>query len=603
MKFKEILMGNEAVALGLLESGCNVISAYPGTPSSEVLPYVDFLNKKFSLNIFVEWSVNEKCAFELAYANAIAGGYSAVIMKQVGLNVAMDPLMSSAYIGLKGAMVVVVADDPGPVSSQTEQDTRFASMFAKLPVFDPSSPNEARLMVKKAIDLSNKYEIPVVLRLTGRVAHGKENIEFDTIKRKVHNIKFEKDPLRWAAIPRFRYLQHVELNKKIKNISKEFSIKLVKKSENNKFCIITSGCCYGHIIDSLNYLNIYNIDVLKVDLPFPLNPNISDLIKDYDKILIVEEMMPVIEYQVLKFRNDVDGRLNGTIPNEGELGINKIVKIISEYFSIKKIDFPSIEIKSKKPQLCPGCPHRSSFYAIKKAFPNGIYTGDIGCYTLGLNMGVVDTCLCMGATISQASGFYHSYKTSGKDIPPIIATIGDSTFYHSGISALVNSVYNKSAFVLVILDNETTAMTGFQPTPGTGILNSGKGNQVKIENIIKGCGIEKLHIINPNDIDNMVSLLKECWEYSLNNEKISVIIARYPCMLLNKKSKDFRFIKVKIDENKCNGCKVCTDKFQCPSIIFNEKEKKAYIDYSTCNGCGVCVNICKFGAIQEDKNE
>ncbi len=594
---KEILLGNEAVALGLLEGGCNIISAYPGTPSSEVLPYADFLNKKFNLKRFVEWSINEKCAFELAYANAIAGGYSAVIMKQVGLNVAMDPLMSAAYIGLKGAMVVVVADDPGPYSSQTEQDSRFAAMFAKLPVYDPSTPKEAREFAKKALNLSKKYELPVILRLTNRVAHGKENIEFEDIENKNLDIKFEKNPQRWAAIPRFRFLQHVELNKKIEKISYENSYKIKKFAQNNKNLIISSGCCYAHIVDSLNYLNEKSIDILKIDIPFPLNDEISNLIRNYSKILIIEETMPVIEYQVLKFRNDISGRLDKVIPGEGELSIDKIVKIISDYFNLKNVEFPQFNPKSKRPELCPGCPHRSSFYAILKAFPNGIYPSDIGCYTLGLNMNAVDTCLCMGATINQASGFYHAFKSNKKEIPPIIATIGDSTFYHSGVSGLINSVYNKSAFVLVILDNGTTAMTGFQPTPESGLLNAGMGNKVKLEDLVKGCGIEKIHIVNPNKIEEMINILKECWDYSIKNEKISVIIAKEPCILLKRKEKDFKFIKIKINDN-CTGCKICSEKFQCPSLIFDEKSKKVIVDYSTCNGCGVCVQVCKFNAIE-----
>ncbi len=596
---KEILLGNEAIALGLLEGGCNLISGYPGTPSSEILPFAAKLNEKFKLNRFVEWSVNEKCALELAHGNSMCGGYSAVTMKQVGLNVAMDPFMNIAYIGFKGALTLVVADDPGPYSSQTEQDTRFFCMGAKVPVFDPSSPNEARVFAKQSLSLSKQFEIPVVIRLTGRTAHGKENIEYDEIKPVEHNIFFEKNPFRWAAIPRFRYLQHVELNKKIEKISKISPFILKKFNKNNKKLIITSGCCYAHTIDALNYLKATSVDVLKINMPYPINPEIREVLKNYPKILIIEEMMPVIEYQILKFKNNVSGRLDKTIPQEGELGIHIVTEIIANFFELKNLKFEKFEKKSKKPQLCPGCPHRSSFYAIKKAFKNGIFPSDIGCYTLGLNMKAVDTCLCMGATINHASGIYHSYKKANKEVPPIVATIGDSTFYHSGTSPLINAVYHKSAFVLVILDNGTTAMTGFQPTPESGKLYSGNGNKVSLKNLIKGCGIEKIEVINPNEIDLMIKKLKECWEYSIKNEKISVIIAKAPCILLLKKEKGYKFIKVNIIEDKCTGCKVCTDQFQCPAIIFNEKTKKAQIDYSICTGCGVCTTICKFNAIKE----
>ena len=595
---QEILMGNEAVALGLIENGCNLISAYPGTPSSEVLPYADKLRKKFNLPIFVEWSVNEKCAFEIAYANAIIGGRSAVIMKQVGLNVAMDPLMSAAYIGHKGSMLVVVADDPGPISSQTEQDSRFAAIFAKLPVLDPSSPEEARKFVKTGIEISQKYEIPVILRLTGRIAHWKTNITFpDKINEKIfkHNLHFEKNPLRWAAIPKFRYLQHIELNKKLESISKTNFLQIEKLNENNKNLIITSGCCYSHIIEFLNSYNVNNIDILKVNLPHPLHHDINSFIKNYDNILIIEESFPVIEGQIRTKK--VYGRITGHVPLEGELTIEKIANIITEFFQINLDKISLTSTKSKKPELCAGCPHRNSFYAIKKTFPDGIFPSDIGCYTLGLNMGAVDTCLCMGATINQAAGFYHGFKSNKDSIPPIISTIGDSTFYHSGVPALVNAVYHKAAFVLVILDNSTVAMTGFQPTPEKGILNNGRGNRVPIENLIRGCGIEFLEIIDPSNIEEMSNVLKKAWDFSISNEKIAVIIAKQPCAILAKKEGTLKKYQITITDE-CTGCRKCIKDFQCPAIIFNESSKKAEIDYSLCVGCGVCVQVCKFEAIK-----
>jgi indolepyruvate ferredoxin oxidoreductase alpha subunit len=593
---EDILMGNEAVALGLLEAGCNVISAYPGTPSSEVLPFADKLREKFDLPVFIEWSVNEKCAFELVYGNAIIGGNSAVIMKQVGLNVALDPLMSAAYIGHKGAMVVVVADDPGPISSQTEQDSRFLAMFAKLPVLDPSNPEEAKEYAKLAIEISRANEIPVILRLTGRVAHSKMNIKYAEIEKSIFekNLTFEKNPFRWAAIPKFRYLQHIELNKKITNLKNNDFYKLNTFDNNNKNLIITSGICYANILDALNYLNIKNIDVLKIFLPFPVSKKIDNILEKYSKILLIEENYPVLEYQI---RNKpVSGRLTDNIPSEGELTVDKIINIISDFFSINSETISPVTINSKKPELCAGCPHRNSFYAIKKAFPNGIFPSDIGCYTLGLNMGAVDTCLCMGACINQASGFYHGFKINGNTIPPIIATIGDSTFYHSGVPALVNSIYNKSAFVLVILDNSTVAMTGFQPTPNSGVLNKGEGNKVSLEKLVKGCGVKFLKIIKPSEINSMIKQVKEAWKYALENKTVSVIIAKEPCAILASKGNILKEQKVFISD-KCTGCKYCIKSFQCPAIIFNEEIKKVKIDESLCIKCGVCVQICPENAI------
>jgi indolepyruvate ferredoxin oxidoreductase alpha subunit len=594
---QEILMGNEAVALGLIENGCNVISAYPGTPSSEVLPYADKLVRKYNLPVFVEWSVNEKVAFETVYANSVIGGKSAVIMKQVGLNVAMDSLMSAAYIGLKGAMVVVVADDPGPISSQTEQDSRFASMFAKLPVFDPCSPEEAREFAGEAVKLSEKYEIPVILRLTGRVAHCKTNIEFNPLSDIVYNEpRFEKNPLRWAAIPKFRYLQHVELNGKINEIANSYDFfRQIRYSENNKILIVTSGVCFGHLSDALDFLNIDFVDILKINVPYPVSKNVIDIISEYEKILVVEETYPVIEYQMGK---GVYGRLTDDIPAEGELTVDKIINILVDFLSLNKNKKVSpVETKSKRPELCSGCPHRNSFYAIKKAFPKGIYPSDIGCYTLGLNMGAVDTCLCMGAAVNQAAGFYQGFKTAGTEIPPIIATIGDSTFFHSGVPGLINAVYQKAAFVLVVLDNSIVAMTGFQPTPEHGRLNSGKGNSVSIVELIKGCGIEKVTVVNPENLENMINVVKESWDFSIKNEKVSVVVAKAPCAILAKKEGKINRFNVKISDS-CTGCKKCIKDFQCPAIFFNENKKKAEINYLLCIGCGVCTQVCKVGAIE-----
>ncbi len=594
---EDILMGNEAVALGLLEAGCNVISAYPGTPSSEILPFADKLRKQFNLPIFIEWSVNEKAAFELSYANAIIGGNSAVIMKQVGANVALDPLMSSAYIGHKGGMVVVIADDPGPISSQTEQDSRFLAMFAKLPVLDPSNPQEAREFSKLAIEISKSIEVPVILRLTGRVAHSKMNIKFNSIEKSIFKkeLQFQKEPFRWAAIPKFRYLQHIELNKKIEGLKNNKYFYMKQFNSSNKNLIITSGMCYSNLLDAIDFLNIENIDVLKISLTFPLSREIESILDKYNNVLIIEENYPVIEYQI---RNRiVSGRLTGDIPGEGELTVDKIIKIISNFFKIDTVSLPQVNITSKKPELCPGCPHRNSFYAIKKAFPKGIFPSDIGCYTLGLNMGVVDTCLCMGACINQASGFYQGFKVNGDEIPPIIATIGDSTFYHSGVPALVNSIYNKSSFVLVILDNSTVAMTGFQPTPENGQLNIGKGNKVPLKKLVEGCGVEYLKIVKPSEIDNMISVVKDAWNFAIQNETVAVIIAKEPCAILAVKNKKLKQVKVNISDN-CTGCQYCVKVFQCPALFYNEKTEKVEIDRAICINCGVCAQICIENAIE-----
>lgn len=563
---KRVVLGNEAIARGVVESGCHFFAAYPGTPSSEILPAIVRFKKEHNLDIYIEWSTNEKVAFENALSASYTGKRAAVAMKQVGLNVATDPLMSAAYIGTIGGFVIISCDDPGPYSSQTEQDSRFMAMFAKVPVFDPSDPKEAQKMVHIAFDLSERYEIPVILRPVLRVSHAQQTITFNPIKRIERKADFRRNPQRWSATPRFRFILHKKLNQKLKNISEEFnsmtSINFVENYlEKAKIGIIAGGIGYAIAKDVIQELDLEEeIPILKIGTPFPLpNEIIESFIERCGTVLILEETEPVIELQI-RDKSKIHGRLDGWIPNEGEMLPENVYHVISDLakrLSIPIKEIPSIEpiekmvselgIPIRRPTLCSGCPHRASFYAIKKAFPNGIFPSDIGCYTLGMNMESVDTCHDMGAAITFASGIYQAYHQDGKEVP-IIATIGDSTFYHSGTQGLLNAVYNGSRFVLVILDNSIVAMTGMQPTPESGITADGHpGKALSIEELVRGCGVKYIRIVNPYNIRDMVVELRKAYKYTKIPEGgMAVLIARYPCITYQKEKLKERQIKVGI---------------------------------------------------------
>ncbi|NWG01981.1 MAG: FAD-dependent oxidoreductase [Syntrophaceae bacterium] len=563
---KRVVLGNEAIARGVVESGCQFFAAYPGTPSSEILPAIVRFKKENNLDLYIEWSTNEKVAFENALVASYTGKRAAVAMKQVGLNVATDPLMSAAYIGTIGGFVIISCDDPGPFSSQTEQDTRFMAMFAKVPVFDPSSPKEAQQMLPIAFELSEKYQTPVILRPVLRVSHAQQTITFNPIRRLGRKANFQHNPQRWSATPRFRFLLHKQLNMKLKKIGEEFnsltSFNFIEHDRDQAVMgIIAGGIAYSMIRDILLELGLQReIPVLKIGTPFPFPTEIVDaFIEKCDHVLILEETEPVIELQI-RDKSKITGRLDGRIPNEGEMLPEVITQVISDLcktYSIPVGEVPStvtleklvagLGLPIRRPTLCSGCPHRASFYAIKKAFPNGIFPSDIGCYTLGMNMDSVDTCHDMGAAITFASGLYQVYHQDNKEIP-IISTIGDSTFYHSGAPGLLNAVYNGARFILVILDNSITAMTGMQPTPESGMTADGHpGQPLSIEELVKGCGVKYIRVVNPYDIKGMIREARKAYEYTQHPEGgMAVLISRYPCITYQKEILKVKPIKVDI---------------------------------------------------------
>ncbi len=622
---QEVLLGNGAIARGLVEAGCHVVASYPGTPSSEIVPEVVRFRDEMGATMHIEWSVNEKVAFEVALAAAWAGKRAAVVMKQVGLNVAADPLMSSAYTGVKGGFVIISCDDPGPHSSQTEQDTRFFGMFAKVPVLDPSSPREARDMVGQAFELSERYRVPVILRPAIRVCHARQNVALYPRLEVERRAQFDRDPGRWAATPRFRYVLHKELNDKLRQIETEFASSPLNETHDGpekRLGFIAAGVSYPILRDTLREMGLDGrFPILKMGTSHPLpHKLVSEFMARCDEVLVLEEPDAVIEFQI-RDKSKLLGRLNGAVPNAGELTPEVVHNVLTQVIADRGLAVvaqpPSAQLQQmvadlqlpvRKPRLCPGCPHRAAFYAIRRAMgARAIYPSDIGCYTLGINLRAVDTVLDMGAAVTLASGFYQAYRLDDGDGPaeqPIVATIGDSTFIHSGVPALINAAYNQARMVLVILDNAITAMTGMQPTPDSGILADGRqGGVVRIVDLVKACGVGFVEVIDPYRVVEMEALVKRAYEYTQQpSGGVAVIIARRPCVIYDPSPLQAERKRVDVAEE-CDGCLVCIKQFECPALVFNEETGRVEIDRRICVDCGVCVEACRRGYIQAMSNE
>jgi len=616
---EEFLLGNGAMALGLLEAGCQIMTSYPGTPSSEILPEMVRFSKAANLNTGIEWSVNEKVAFDNAFAAAISGKRAACCMKMVGLNVAADSFMSAAYIGNIGGFVIISCDDPGPHSSQTEQDSRMMARLGKVPVFDPASPEEAREMIKAAFDLSEEFQVPVLVRPAIRICHARQNIKYDKLESNMTKADFKREPSRWASTPKFRFMQHKALNEKHVQIAEKFSkltpynIHNLTNGKHYPFGIVTGGVPSSVVRDLFEEYERDDIPVLKLGAPYPFPEKLADEFMDAcDKVLVIEETDTVIEY-MLRDKHKTLGHLSGHVPMEGELLPEKIEVMLNKALLDCALDplsgsdcgmaafglVGSLELPIRKPTLCPGCPHRASFYSIRKALPKAIFPSDIGCYTLGINLGVVDTVLDMGAGITMASGFWNAYIQD--DVKkPIVATMGDSTFFHSGTTGLINAVYNDARFILVILDNHITAMTGMQPAITQGDRVDGrKGNAISLETIVKGCGVEYLKVVDPYDTRHMIKVIKEAAEHVNDPDGgIAVVIARHPCVIAFKDEAIPEKFEIKISDE-CDDCGFCHLRFECPAMVRNEETEKTEINPVLCVQCGVCLTICPKDAIEK----
>ncbi|MBQ1491469.1 MAG: indolepyruvate ferredoxin oxidoreductase subunit alpha [Blautia sp.] len=596
---REFLMGNEAIALGAIAAGVNLVCGYPGTPSTEVLETVA---KRRGENTYVEWSVNEKSAMEVAVGAAYAGGRALVTMKQMGLNVAADPLMCVEYIGVKGGLVVLVADDPGPISSQTEQDTRSFASFSKVPTFDPSSAQEAYEMIQKAFAFSEEYQTPVFLRSTTRVSHGYASIEVkDPEEYEVITPEgFVKDSKRWVIFPRLSFANHRKIearNEALSDVLSAYEANRVYpegESAPKKKGIATGGFSFTYVMEARRELG--EVRTFKVSTPFPFpEAKAVQFLTGLDEVLCVEELDPVIERALIfvagKYHLPVKilGKLTGHVKTSGENTRDEVKDMVASFLGLpgrEKKEKEEIALPVRPPVLCAGCPHRASFYAVKVAMKGKktIYCGDIGCYTLGnaMPLDMVDTCLCMGAGLGIAQGVYHLEKDR-----TCFAFVGDSTFFASAIPSVVNAVYNQASMVLVVLDNSTTAMTGHQPHPGTGKTMMGEVvSKVSIEAILRGIGLTCVETVNPMDHKKAVETVKKV----ASESGVKAIIFKYPCVAITKPTG-----RCTVKEDTCIGCKKCVREIGCPALI--PDGKKVRIDEAQCTGCTLCSQLCPAGAI------
>lgn len=588
---RKLLMGNEAIAFGAIRAGVNVVTGYPGTPSTEVLETIAHNNPG---DIYVEWSVNEKSAMEIAAGAAYSGSRTLVTMKQVGLNVAADPLMSLAYIGVKGGMVVLVADDPGPFSSQTEQDTRHFARYSNLPVLDPSTPEEAYEMIQYAFELSERFELPVFFRPTTRVCHACGTIDVKENRTEHKPEGFVKDP-KWVIFPSLAYRKHLHIEQLQYELSDVFSdIEFSKVSGTGDVGLAASGAAYTYAVEAIEKLGT-DIKVFKVGTPYPFPQKLAEnFLSGLERVLVLEELDPVVEEELTMLCAStgkniaISGKKSGHLPFAGEYTFELVYEALAKFIGIEpesteKVELPPLPIR--QPVLCAGCPHRASFYAVKMAMKGrkAVFTGDIGCYTLGnaKPLDMVDTCLCMGAGITVAQGIKRTEPDTSA-----IAFIGDSTFFHTGIPGIVNAVYNNTDVTVVILDNSTTAMTGHQPHPGIGrtMMNS-ISEKIDIYGVVKACGVGHIVKGNPLDFAASVELIKKAVEY----EGPSAVIFEAPCIALFKPNR-----KYSINE-KCKSCMKCIREIGCPAI--SKENGRIFIEPSLCYGCGLCTSVCPFDAI------
>ncbi len=600
-----LLMGNQAMAIGAIVAGVEVVTGYPGTPSTEVL---ETIAKENVEDLYVEWSINEKAALEVAAGASMAGKRSLVTMKQVGLNASSDPLMCLAYVGVSGGMVILVADDPGPISSQTEQDTRHFAQYSKLPIFDPTSVEEAYEMMVDCFELSEKYETPVIIRPTTRICHAYASIEVSD-NRVVHKSEGFKKDSRWVIFPKLSYNAHLNIEKRNPIIADEFSeYRLNTLEGRGKLGIVSGGVSFSYTKEALNLLNASEDDytLFKVATPHPFPEKLAlEFLNSVEDVIVVEELDPVIERQLTyicgkhHISHDIKGKLTGHVQQAGENTVESVSKLLSKYLDI---DYPEPETYNDKPDLpvrppvlCAGCPHRASFYAVKQAMrgKKAVFTGDIGCYTLGnaQPLDMVDTCLCMGAGVTNTQGIHIAEPDTTN-----FAFIGDSTFFHSGITGIINAVYNQTNMVLVVLDNSTTAMTGHQPHPGTGKTMMGDiSSKISIPGILKAIGLDHVAVVDPLDLDAAKEATKHAAEVA--KDGVSAIVFESPCIFVTTPG-----TLQTVYEEECTSCGKCIRDIGCPSIT-KASDGKAVIDPTSCYGCELCTQICPFDAIGGYKND
>lgn len=575
---KKLMLGNEAVARGAYEAGVRVCSSYPGTPSTEV---TEVMSKMYD-DVYSEWASNEKVACEVALGASFGGARSMTCMKHVGLNVAADPLYTASYTGVNGGFVAVVADDPGLHSSQNEQDTRNHGKASKIPVIEPSDSSECKEFMRLAFDFSEKFDTPVILRLTTRIAHSQSLVEVgERYEAELKDI--EKNPGKYVMMPAMAKKRHEYVEKRLKDIA-DYGYDCPFNSveiNDTKIGIITCGISYQYAKEALP-----NASFLKLGITYPISEKlIKDFASKVEKVYVIEELDPFVEDFCRSIGVEVTGKEIFTLL--GEYNPQMIKKAILGVDAPEYVK-PNEDIPVRPPVMCPGCPHRGMYYVLKKL---GLTVcGDIGCYTLGAlpPLSSVDYCVCMGAGIGMAHGME---KARGKDFTEkLVAVIGDSTFIHSGITGMIDVVYNKGISTIIILDNSITGMTGHQQNPTTGFTIKGEPTKnVDLVKLANAVGIERVTVADPFDLENFEKVVKE----EVAAKEPSVIISQRPCALL----KSVNYGKpCYIDTEKCKNCKMCM-KLGCPAISI--KDNKISIDASQCNGCMLCTNVCKFGAIKK----
>ena len=598
-----LLLGNEAIARGALEAGLSFATSYPGTPSSEIAE--NFFKISQESDLYFEFSTNEKVALEVGAGAAVSGLRTMVTMKHVGMNVAADPLMTLAYTGITGAMVIITADDPSLFSSQNEQDNRYYAKLSGLPMLEPTNTHEMKEMTTYAFDLSEELKLPVIIRTTTRLNHIRGSVTLGELKSIQTKGSFKKNPFHFVTVPAVSRNLHKLLVEKYDNAQ--------AKSEENpynsligsgKWGIVANGASFNYANDAIADLGISgSVSLLKLGASWPMPKDLCiKFMKQVDKVLVVEELEPIVEndLKVIAQENAI------TIPIKGK-GIGRLSRLfeydpgmvreaIAEYFGVeyKGQDKPDLAdlppLPGRPPNLCAGCPHRATYYAVKQVFgPDAIFPTDIGCYTLGLlpPISMADFVICMGSSASSSCGF--SKATGNK----VVSFIGDSTFFHSGITGLINGVHNNHKFTLVILDNETTAMTGHQPHPGVDAsVMCVELTRISIEEVVRGCGVKDVHIVQPFKINKTMESVKAAMEY----DGISVIISQEICPLFAKatgqkrRSRPFHVV-----QEKCKNHRICIDKLACPAMFV--EGDKVLIDSNQCNGCSVCAQVCPENAI------
>ena len=575
---KKLMLGNEAVARGLYEAGVRIVSSYPGTPSTEITEYAAKYDE-----IYCEWASNEKVACEVAFGAATGGARAFSAMKHVGLNVAADPLFTSSYIGSNAGLVFAVADDPGMHSSQNEQDSRHYAIASKIPMLEPSDSDECLRFTKLAFEISEQFDTPVLLRLSTRVSHSRSLCELSD-RQELSLKEYVKNPSKNVMMPAMAKGRHIFVEQRtldLTNYSETADINNVEYNDTS-IGVICAGISYQYAKEALgdkaSYLKIGMINPMPIKL-------IQDFAAKCDKIYVIEQLDPVIEKHCRSIGVNVIGKDMFSLLGELSQSIvaDKICNTVNPTVSLDDVQIPN-----RPPVMCCGCPHRGLFYALKK---KKVYvSGDIGCYTLGASapLSAIDTCLCMGGSISGLHGF--NTARGNEQAKNSVAVIGDSTFIHSGITGLIDIAYNKGLSTVIIVDNSITGMTGHQQNPTTGYTIKGDPTSaVSLEKLCHAVGINRVRVVDPYNLKETMAAVDE----ELAIEEPSVIISRRPCALL-------KYVKHKpslvVDQDKCRGCKVCLQ-LGCPAISM--KGGKAVIDHTQCVGCGLCIDMCRFGAIKE----